>query len=129
MTIATIKEPGKETRIAITPHSAKNYIKMGFEVSIELNAGLNAGFSNEDYEKNGVKIIAPVNLPATMPTHASLLFSRNLTAFVQAFTQDKKFHLDLLDDIQKGSLITHNGEVLNSRIQEALLKETHTEGL
>ncbi len=79
--------------------------------------------------KNGVKIIAPVNLPATMPTHASLLFSRNLTAFVQAFTQDKKFHLDLLDDIQKGSLITHNGEVLNSRIKEALLKETHTEGL
>ncbi|MGE5688755.1 MAG: Re/Si-specific NAD(P)(+) transhydrogenase subunit alpha, partial [Gemmatimonadota bacterium] len=38
---------------------------------------------------NGVRILAPLNLPATMPLHASLLFSRNLTAFVQAFTKDK----------------------------------------
>lgn len=69
---------------------------------------------------NGVKIIAPLNLPSTMPTHASLLFSRNLAAFVQAFTKDKTFQLDLSDDIQKGSIITHNGEVLNSRTREAL---------
>ncbi len=37
----------------------------------------------------GVTILAPLNLPATVPYHASLLFSRNLTAFVQAFTKDK----------------------------------------
>ncbi|MBI3018202.1 MAG: Re/Si-specific NAD(P)(+) transhydrogenase subunit alpha [Deltaproteobacteria bacterium] len=69
---------------------------------------------------NGVKIIAPLNLPSTMPSHASLLFSRNLTAFVQTFTKDKKFQLDLNDDIQKGSMITHNGEILNARTKEAL---------
>ncbi|MDP3789150.1 MAG: Re/Si-specific NAD(P)(+) transhydrogenase subunit alpha [Candidatus Omnitrophota bacterium] len=69
---------------------------------------------------NGVKIIAPLNLPSTMPTHASLLFSRNLTAFIQAFTNDKIFQLNLSDDIQKGSVITHGGEVLNSRTKEAL---------
>ncbi|MBI3018480.1 MAG: Re/Si-specific NAD(P)(+) transhydrogenase subunit alpha [Deltaproteobacteria bacterium] len=70
--------------------------------------------------QNGVKIIAPLNLPSTMPMHASLLFSRNLTAFIQTFTKDKKFQLDLTDDIQKGSIITHNGEVLNARTKEAL---------
>jgi NAD(P) transhydrogenase subunit alpha len=69
---------------------------------------------------NGVKIIAPLNLPSLMPTHASLLFSRNLTAFVQAFTKEKAFALDLSDDIQKGSVITHKGEVLNQRVKEAL---------
>ncbi|MDP3789994.1 MAG: NAD(P)(+) transhydrogenase (Re/Si-specific) subunit alpha, partial [Candidatus Omnitrophota bacterium] len=69
---------------------------------------------------NGVKIIAPLNLPSTMPMHASLLFSRNLTAFIQAFTKDKIFQLNLSDDIQKGSVITHGGEVLNSRTKEAL---------
>ena len=37
----------------------------------------------------GVTILAPLNLAASMPLHASLLFSRNLTAFVQAFTKDK----------------------------------------
>lgn len=69
---------------------------------------------------NNVKIIAPLNLASTMPTHASLLFSRNLTAFVQAFTKDKAFALDLSDEIQKGSIITHAGEVLNPRVKEAL---------
>jgi NAD/NADP transhydrogenase alpha subunit len=55
-----------------------------------------------------------------MPTHASLLFSRNLTAFVQAFTKDKVFQLDLSDDIQKGSIITHASEISNLRTKEAL---------
>jgi NAD(P) transhydrogenase subunit alpha len=69
---------------------------------------------------NGVMILAPLNLPATMPLHASLLFSRNLTAFVQAFTKDKAFQLDLNDDIQRGALITHEGEVRHARTLDAL---------
>ncbi len=69
---------------------------------------------------HGVKIVAPLNLPATMPTHASLLFSRNLTNFVTTFTKDKTFQLDLNDDIQKGALITHNGEVVHEPTRTAL---------
>ncbi len=69
---------------------------------------------------NGVRILAPLNLPATMPLHASLLFSRNLMAFVQAFTKDKAFQLDLNDDIQRGALITHEGEVRHARTLDAL---------
>jgi H+-translocating NAD(P) transhydrogenase subunit alpha len=69
-----------------------------------------------------VTIIAPLNLAATMPTHASLLFSRNLTAFVQAFTKDKAFQLDFTDDIQQGAVITHDGEVKHARTKDALLK-------
>ncbi len=70
----------------------------------------------------GVTILAPLNLPATVPFHASLLFSRNLTAFVQAFTKDKRFVLDFSDDIQQGAVITHDGEVKNARTREALEK-------
>jgi len=70
--------------------------------------------------ENGVRILAPLNLPSTMPTHSSLLFSRNLTAFVQAFTKDKAFVLDLADDIQKGAIVTHQGEVLHAKTREAL---------
>jgi NAD(P) transhydrogenase subunit alpha len=71
---------------------------------------------------NGVRIIAPLNLPATLPTHASLLFSRNLAAFILTFTKDKSFVLDLSDDIQKASIITREGEILHSRTKEALQK-------
>ncbi len=70
----------------------------------------------------GVTILAPLNLPATVPYHASLLFSRNLTAFVQAFTKDKAFALDFNDDIQQGAVITHDGEIKHARTREALEK-------
>jgi NAD(P) transhydrogenase subunit alpha len=71
---------------------------------------------------DGVTILAPLNLPSTMPLHASLLFSRNLTAFVQAFTKEKAFQLDFTDDIQQGAVITHDGEVKHARTRDALQK-------
>ena len=71
---------------------------------------------------NGVTILAPLNLPASMPLHASLLFSRNLTAFIQAFTKNQSFQLDFTDDIQQGAVITHDGEVKHARTRDALQK-------
>ena len=71
---------------------------------------------------DGVTVTAPLNLPATMPLHASLLFSRNLTAFLLAFTKDRIFQLDFTDDIQQGAAITHDGEVKHARTRDALQK-------
>jgi H+-translocating NAD(P) transhydrogenase subunit alpha len=76
----------------------------------------------ETIRSDGVTIAAPLNLPATMPLHASLLFSRNLTAFIQAFTKDKSFQLDFSDDIQQGAVITHDGEVKHGRTLDAMKK-------
>ena len=70
--------------------------------------------------EQGVTILAPLNVPAGMPTHASTLFSRNLTAFIQAFTADKAFKMDLADDIQQGAIITHAGQVVHARTKDAL---------
>ncbi|HXC64308.1 MAG TPA: NAD(P)(+) transhydrogenase (Re/Si-specific) subunit alpha, partial [bacterium] len=69
---------------------------------------------------HGVKIVAPTNLPARMPAHASLLFSRNLLNFIQTFTKDGAFQLDLSDEIQKGSLVAHQGQIVHSRVADAL---------
>jgi proton-translocating NAD(P)+ transhydrogenase subunit alpha len=77
----------------------------------------------ETVRAGGVTIIAPVNLPATMPFHASLLFSRNLTAFVQAFTKDQAFQLDFGDDIQQGAVITHGGEIVHARTRDAAAED------
>ena len=73
-------------------------------------------------EVGGVKIVAPLNLPSTVPYHASLLFSRNLTSFITAFTKDKQFVLDFNDDIQQGAVITYDGDVKHQRTREALHK-------
>jgi NAD(P) transhydrogenase subunit alpha len=91
-------------------------------VDLAADGGGNCELSRpgETTQVGGVTILAPLNLAATMPYHASLLFSRNLTAFVQAFTRDGAFQLDLQDDIQQGAVITHQGEVRHSRSREAL---------
>jgi NAD(P) transhydrogenase subunit alpha len=95
-------------------------------VDLAADGGGNCELSQpgETVQVGTVRIIAPLNLAATMPSDASLLFSRNLTAFVQAFTAEKAFRLDFTDDIQQGALITHDGEVKHGRTREALAKES-----
>jgi len=93
-------------------------------VDLAADGGGNCELSRpgETARVGGVTILAPLNLAASMPLHASLLFSRNLTAFVLAFTRDKSFQLDFADDIQQGALITHDGEVKHARTRDALQK-------
>jgi NAD(P) transhydrogenase subunit alpha len=91
-------------------------------VDLAADGGGNCELSKpgETVHIDGITILAPLNIPATMPFHASLLFSRNLTAFILAFTKDKIFQLDLSDDIQQGALITHDGEVRHAATREAM---------
>lgn len=93
-------------------------------VDLAADGGGNCELSKpgEVVHTGGVTILAPLNVPATMLFHASLLFSRNLTAFILAFTKDKAFQLDLNDDIQQGALITHDGDVKHARTRDAVQK-------
>ena len=93
-------------------------------VDLAADGGGNCELSRpgETVVEDGVTIAAPLNLASTMPTHASLLFSRNVTAFLMAFAEEGKFNLDLSDEIQEGALITHEGEVRHARTEEALAK-------
>ncbi len=70
--------------------------------------------------RHGVKICAPLNLPSSMPLHASMLYSRNLTTFVMEFWKDSKFDLDLEDEIIAGALVTHQGQVVHQGAKQAL---------
>jgi len=78
----------------------------------------------ETVVENRVTIMAPLNLPSSMPRDASTLFSRNLTSLILTFWQEeeKKFNLDLSDDIIKGAMLTHGGEVVHGPTREALAK-------
>ncbi len=73
-------------------------------------------------EVGGVKIIAPTNLPSSLPHHASMMFSRNLLNFMMAFWKkdENRFDLDWNDDILKASVVTHDGEVMHGPTLKAL---------
>ena len=74
----------------------------------------------ETVDVAGVRIIAPLNLPATMPEHASLLFSRNLTHFIETFSNEGTFEIDADDEIQAGCLIARDTEIVHERTRQAL---------
>lgn len=77
MIIAAMHEPAPETRVAITPASVKHYIKMGFEVICEHNAGKLSGYNDTDYEQAGATITKD---------RKSLLKKANVIACVNAPT-------------------------------------------
>ena len=70
----------------------------------------------------GVRILAPLNLPSTLPHHASTMFSRNLLNFVTAFWNkgESRFALDWEDDILKGCVVTREGAVVHGPTLKAL---------
>ncbi|MBI4911633.1 MAG: Re/Si-specific NAD(P)(+) transhydrogenase subunit alpha [Acidobacteria bacterium] len=74
----------------------------------------------ETTEHQGVKILAPLNLPSELAFHGSLLYSRNLLAFLLAFWKEGRFHLDLEDEILRQATITHEGRVLHEATRKAL---------
>ena len=56
-------------------------------------------------------IIGPTNLPATVPFHASQMYSRNVTTLLVHLVKEGELKLDLEDEVTGGILVTHDGAV------------------
>ena len=69
---------------------------------------------------NGVRICGPLNLPSTMPYHGSLLYSRNIATFLLEFWKDNAFQIDQADEIIRGALVAHGGEILHPGVKAAM---------
>ncbi len=64
--------------------------------------------------EHDVTIVSPLNLPATMPEHASQLYARNIQALLELLTgEDGSLHLDFEDEIVAGACVTRDGEVVH----------------
>ncbi|MFN7357340.1 MAG: NAD(P)(+) transhydrogenase (Re/Si-specific) subunit alpha, partial [Pseudanabaena sp.] len=76
--------------------------------------------AGKDVISHGVTIISPINLPATMPIHASQKYAKNLLNLLNHLIKKSELHLDFADDIISCTCITHAGEILNQRVKDAL---------
>ena len=74
----------------------------------------------ETVDVNGVTVMCPLNLAATIPVHASALYSRNLTTFLNEMIKEGELNVDLANDVVGPACAVHNGEAKHPRIQEAL---------
>jgi NAD(P) transhydrogenase subunit alpha len=120
--ITTAQVPGRRAPL-LMDESAVAGMKRG-SVVIDL-AGATGGNvrgsqADEIIEKDGVTIMAPTNLPATVPVHASQLYSRNVSAFLNLLIKDGELHLDMNDDVVGPSCVTHEGKWMNQRVAKAM---------
>ena len=79
--------------------------------------------AGETVEAAGVRIIGPINLPATVPLDASRVYSRNVLSLIEHLASEGKLAIDREDEITAGALLTYGGEVSNARVAEALADE------
>src|SRR5262245_56390864 len=120
--ITTAQVPGRRAPLLIT-EAAVNGMKRGSIVIYLAGAtGGNCAVSQADetVERDGVTIIAPTNLAATIPVHASQLYSRNVTSFLSLLIKDGQLQIDMKDDVVGPSCVTHDGQVVNQRVAASL---------
>jgi NAD(P) transhydrogenase subunit alpha len=63
----------------------------------------------EEVVREGVTIVGVLNLPSTMPTHASQLYARNVTALLELLVKDGELALDFDDEVVAGACVTRPG--------------------
>src|SRR3970040_473251 len=76
--------------------------------------------AREPRDVGGLSKIGPVNLPAAVPFHASLMYAKNASAFLQNLVVKGELRMNLDDPILRDTLLTYQGEIVNTRVREAL---------
>jgi len=114
--ITTAAIPGKKAPVLITTAAVEGMKPGSIIVDLAAETGGNCELTQAGTEivRNGVSIQGPLNLPSTEPLHASLMYARNVQAFLGHIVQDGKLRLDFEDQITRDTCVTHAGEVRKS---------------
>jgi NAD(P) transhydrogenase subunit alpha len=112
--ITTALIPGRPAPVLITKEAVEGMRPGAVIVDLAAEAGGNCAATEPGHTvvKNGVTVIGELNLPSTMPIHASQMYSRNLLSFLTHLVQDGELVLDFDDEITRGTCVTHEGRVL-----------------
>ena len=122
--ITTAQVPGRKPPVLVTVE-AVDKMKPG-SVIVDMAASSLGG--NVELSKvgetietsNAVTIIAPDNLPASMPAGASAFYARNISALLLGMVKDGALHLDFEDEVTKATVITHGGAILSDAVKKLL---------
>ena len=111
--ISTAQVPGKKAPLIITTDMVEKMRPSSVIVDIAAENGGNCELTKpgETVEHKGVLIYGPLNLPSTLPTHASEMYSKNLLNFLNLLTKDgKTLDVDFNDEVLQKSCLTYKGE-------------------
>jgi NAD(P) transhydrogenase subunit alpha len=120
--ITTALIPGRPAPLLITADAVRSMQPGSVIVDLAGESGGNCELSEagETVVENGVKVIAPLNLPSEMATHASQLYAKNVENLLRLIVSDEgTLAVDFDDEVVAGACVTHEGEIKNERAREA----------
>src|SRR5687768_13346577 len=120
--IATAAVPGKRAPTLVTADAVRTMAPGSVVIDLAAERGGNCELTRpgETVVEHGVTIVGPINLPATVPYHASEMYSKNVMTFLLNLVKDGRIDLDRDDPIIRETLVTRGGEVVNARVRELL---------
>ena len=120
--ITTALVPGQRAPLLIEESAIERMRGGSVVVDLAAEKGGNCACTKPDEEvvAHGVTLIGWTNLPSFVPSHASQMYAKNVTTFLDHLLEEGRLKLDLEDEITAGTLVTHEGRILNERIQELL---------
>jgi proton-translocating NAD(P)+ transhydrogenase subunit alpha len=126
--IPTALVPGKRAPVLITEPMVMAMKPGSVIVDLAAEQGGNCALTvpGEEIVKHGVTIIGPLNLPSTVPYHASQMYARTVTSYLQQLIHDGKVRIDLEDELIRGPLVTHGGEVVHEVAKSLLAQPSST---
>ena len=121
--ISTAAVPGRRAPLLIIEDAVKNMKPGSVIVDLAAETGGNCELTQpgETIVTDGaVHIAAPLNLPSSMPEHASQLYARNVSSLLELMSgEEGKLELDFEDEIIKGACITRGGEIVHDGAKQA----------
>jgi len=123
--ITTAQVPGKKAPLLVTEEMVAQMTPGSVIVDLAADQGGNCAGTEpgKDVVRHGVTIIGPINLPSSMPVHASQMYAKNISTLLQYLVKEGQLQLNFEDDIIGSTCITHGGEILNQRVKDALAVE------
>jgi len=120
--ITTAAVPGRKAPILITTEMVQAMSSGSVIVDIAAERGGNceATCPGETVQHGGVLILGPLNVPSTVPFHASQMLSSNITAFLRLLAAKDSFAIDASDEIIRSTLVTHEGKVVHPQVAELI---------
>ncbi len=124
LVITTALVMGKKAPVLVTEEMVKTMKPGSVIVDMAVESGGNCSLSewNATVVKNGVTIIGEANIPALVATNSSELYAKNISTFLLHLATKDGFKWDMEEEITKGSLITHKGELVHAFTKEILNK-------
>ena len=113
--ITTALIPGKKAPILLTKESVELMKPGSVIVDLAAESGGNCELTKKDemVVHKGIKVIGYTDLPSRMSGQSSSLYSNNISKFLQTLTtKEGNFNVDLTDEVTRGAIITHKGELL-----------------